>query len=286
MWIFTAASLMCSACRSVFTARNSTWLMPASIIRLTAFSPAPPTPTTLITARYAPASRAGARCNLAGCSGSVNGSSERVSGGSGSGSGSGRGTGGSGSGSGVGSGIGGVGGSGVAASERRSTAACASSQLGTWSTVRSSGSDGGSCSPGASWAGAPSACRCAASVARKSSASGPSRMLARRRAIEHLLGEVAVHLRRLACRVVPEHGLALHRRLGVAHRLADPRVQHEVAEILLEDLHRLARMQQPAVEHGCEDPLDLDVRIQVLANHRQGVLELDEAAQRKVLALH
>ena len=35
--------------------------------------------------------------------------------------------------------------------------------------------------------------RCAASVARKSSASGPSRMLARRRAIEHLLRQVTVH---------------------------------------------------------------------------------------------
>ncbi len=70
MWIFTGASLMCSAWMSVFTAMNSTWLMPASIIRLTAFSPAPPTPTTLITARYAPASRTGARWSRAGCSGS------------------------------------------------------------------------------------------------------------------------------------------------------------------------------------------------------------------------
>ena len=36
---------------SVLTATNSTCVMPASIIRLTALRPAPPTPTTLITAR-------------------------------------------------------------------------------------------------------------------------------------------------------------------------------------------------------------------------------------------
>src|SRR6266511_916544 len=42
---------ICSCCMSVLTATNSTWLMPASIIRLTAFRPAPPTPTTWIFAR-------------------------------------------------------------------------------------------------------------------------------------------------------------------------------------------------------------------------------------------
>jgi len=60
MWIFTDASLMCSAWMSVFTATNSTWLTPASIIRFTALMPAPPTPITLITARYAPLSGRGA----------------------------------------------------------------------------------------------------------------------------------------------------------------------------------------------------------------------------------
>ena len=79
MWIFCAASLMCSAWMSVFTPMNSTSLMPASIIRLTAFRPAPPTPTTLITARYAPSSACGARCRRAACSGS--GSTKRVTGG-------------------------------------------------------------------------------------------------------------------------------------------------------------------------------------------------------------
>ena len=48
---FTSASLMSSACASVLTAMNSTPLRPASIMRLTALTPPPPTPTTLITAR-------------------------------------------------------------------------------------------------------------------------------------------------------------------------------------------------------------------------------------------
>ncbi len=61
MWIFAGASLMWSAWMSVLTATKSTSLMPASIIRFTAFRPAPPTPTTLMTARYAPVSADGAR---------------------------------------------------------------------------------------------------------------------------------------------------------------------------------------------------------------------------------
>ncbi len=70
MWIFAAASDMCSCWMSVLTATNSTWLMPASIIRLIAFRPAPPTPTTLIMARYAPDSTRATRCSRAGASGS------------------------------------------------------------------------------------------------------------------------------------------------------------------------------------------------------------------------
>ena len=46
---FTSASDMSSACASVLIAMNSTPFSPESIIRLTAFPPAPPTPTTLIT---------------------------------------------------------------------------------------------------------------------------------------------------------------------------------------------------------------------------------------------
>ena len=46
-----SASLISSAWASVLTAMNSTPLSPASIIRLTALTPPPPTPMTLITAR-------------------------------------------------------------------------------------------------------------------------------------------------------------------------------------------------------------------------------------------
>src|SRR3989442_1101906 len=145
MWIFVSASETCSCWTSVFTATNSTWLIPASIIRLTAFRPAPPTPTTWILARYEPSEPTRAWCR-----------------------------------------------------------------------------------------------RCAASVALKSSASGPSRMLARFRAIEHLLREVAVELGRIATRVVAEHGLALHGSLRVANGLADPRLIHQVTKVLFQDLHSLA----------------------------------------------
>ena len=48
---FRSASHIESAWASVFTAMNSTPRTPASIIRLTALVPPPPTPMTLITAR-------------------------------------------------------------------------------------------------------------------------------------------------------------------------------------------------------------------------------------------
>ena len=51
MWILTSASVSSSACASVLTAMNSTPVRPDSTMRLTAFVPPPPTPTTLITAR-------------------------------------------------------------------------------------------------------------------------------------------------------------------------------------------------------------------------------------------
>ncbi len=54
MWIVLSASDIRSAWRSVFTAMNSTPRTPVSTMRLTALVPAPPTPTTLITARWSP----------------------------------------------------------------------------------------------------------------------------------------------------------------------------------------------------------------------------------------
>jgi len=47
----TSASDISSACASVLIAMNSTPLRPTSIIRLTALTPPPPMPTTLMTAR-------------------------------------------------------------------------------------------------------------------------------------------------------------------------------------------------------------------------------------------
>ncbi len=47
----TSASLISNACASVLIAMNSTPLSPSSIMRLTALTPPPPIPTTLMTAR-------------------------------------------------------------------------------------------------------------------------------------------------------------------------------------------------------------------------------------------
>src|SRR5262249_21687246 len=143
-----------------------------------------------------------------------------------------------------------------------------------------------SSSPSGTSCGGGAPCFCAASVARKSSASGPSRMLARLRAIEHLLGELAIGLCGVAARVVLEDRRPLDRGLRVADGLANPGVEDEAAEVLPEDLDRLARVQRAAVEHRWEDPLDRDLRVQVIADHAQRVLELDEPAKREVLALH
>src|SRR3954451_18860728 len=267
MWILVCASDICSCWMSVLTARNSTCERPASIIRCSALRPAPPTPTTRMTARYEALSPRGARW----IRGAVSGSEYRAAGGS---SGSGAGAGGSCSGSGPGS----ASRTGAGAA----TFSTDSSHVGTCSTVFSCGSSAGagSFSPASSFF-------CAASVARKSSASGPSRIDVRFRATtEHLLRQVAVHLGRFAGRVVLQHRLALHGRLRIADGLANLRVEDELAEVLLQDLDRLARVQQAAVEHRCQDPDDLDVRVQVLADHRERVLELDEPAQREVLALH
>src|SRR5437016_4862131 len=152
----------------------------------------------------------------------------------------------------------------------------------TYSTVCSGGSTG---LAGSSMRPSFSACRCAASVARNSSARGPSRMLARLRAIQHLLRESAVRLGGAPAGVVLEDGGPLHRGLRVANGLANLRVEDQIAEVLLEDLDGLARVQRTAVVHRREDSLDLDLRVQVLADHRERVLELDEATEREVLAL-
>src|SRR5581483_4564253 len=115
-------------------------------------------------------------------------------------------------------------------------------------------------------------------VERKRSASGPSRMLARlRRAMcQDLLGQLTVVLSRVSLRIVLEHAGAPDRCLGELDRLADTLLEDELAEVLLEDHHRLLGVDRPRVEHRREDTLVVHSRVQVLADHLERVLELDE----------
>src|SRR4029077_9778155 len=120
------------------------------------------------------------------------------------------------------------------------------------------------------------------SVLRNRAASGPSRMLARLplAIAEDLLRERPIGMGSDAVRVVLEHRHALHGSLGEADRLLDPRREHAIPEVLLEDLDRLLGVQRPRVEERGQDALDLDVGVEVLADHRERVLELDEAPHR------
>src|SRR3954447_265797 len=195
------------------------------------------------------------------------------SGGVGSGTGSGPGSG-SGTGSGVGSGTGSGAGSGTGSGPGAS-----------WTGSSTATSTGALLEPLAvtlTWSGPTDS-----SVERNRSARGPSRMLARflRAMGEDLLGQVAISARGLSGWVVLEDGRAADRRLGELDRLADPRLEDELAEVLLEDLHRLLGVDGPRVEHRRQDSLDLDAGVEVLPDHREGVLKLDEAAHREVLAL-
>src|SRR5262245_33943255 len=109
-------------------------------------------------------------------------------------------------------------------------------------------SPAGSGAVDASGSGSFGCARCAASGASQSSASGPSRMLARLRAMRDLLlhelaTELAVRLGGGTGRVVLQHGAALYGRFRISHRLPDAGLEHQLAEVLLEDLDRLARMQ-------------------------------------------
>src|SRR6187549_13169 len=124
-------------------------------------------------------------------------------------------------------------------------------------------------------------------VERNRSERGPSRMLARLRRLirQNLLGQVSVVVRGAAARIVLEDAGAFHGRLGELDRLFDPRLEDEVAEVLFEDLDRLLGVDGPRVEHGRQDALDLDVGVEVLLDHPQRVLELDQPAHRQILAL-
>src|SRR4051812_23373973 len=125
-------------------------------------------------------------------------------------------------------------------------------------------------------------------VPRNRAASGPSRMLARLPPAmgEDLLGQLAIRMCRRAVRFVLEHRHALHGRLREADGLLDARGEDPIAEVLLEDLDRFLRVQGPGIHERRQDALDVDPRVQVLPDHRKGVLELDEPAHRQILALN
>src|SRR3954447_9504806 len=287
----TSAVDCCSDCRSVLTARNSTPSTWASTMRLTAFTPAPPTPTTRSTgcptglavphgvgssATREYGSRPGS-CRGAGGWRMLSGMSalkawRRRSCGVGTcGSGAGGASGGApseGCGWPVSRGCGG-GGSGA----RRSCAA----------GVDGAGTRPSSAAGAAGSAGSAAAC----SVLRNRSASGPSRMLARLPLAigENLLREIAIGLGGHPVRIVLEHRHAFHRGLREADGLLDARGEDAIAEVLLEDLDRLLGVNRPRVHQRGQDALDLDVGVQVLADHLKRVLQLDQAAHRQVLAL-
>ena len=274
MWIFVCASDICSCWMSVLTAMNSTCETPASIIRWSAFRPAPPTPTTRITARYdarvaarrAVEARRRLGQRVARGAEAAPARAARLGAGFGRRLRHGRGT-------------------------ARARAAGADDVLdrllpgrdvldGLLVRLRRRRAFG--CRP--------ALLRPAAAPPRSRGRAPRAGLHASTRAFAPLWSTSFARSRYISAaslrRVVLEHRLALHGRLGVADGLANLRVEDEVAEVLLEDLDRLARVQQPLVEHRRQDPDDLDLRVQVLADHRQRVLELHETAQREVLALH
>src|SRR3954463_6536520 len=98
--------------------------------------------------------------------------------------------------------------------------------------------------------GAAAASGFSSSVLRNRAASGPSRMLARLLgpgAIEDLLGQIAIGLRRHPVRVVLEHRHSLHRCFREPDRLLDAGGEDTVAEVLLEDLDGLLGVHGPRV---------------------------------------
>src|SRR3954470_22825538 len=112
------------------------------------------------------------------------------------------------------------------------------------------------------------------SVLLNRAASGPSLMLARLLGPamgENLLREIAIGLGGDAVRVVLEHGHPLHGGLRETDGLADARGEDPVAEVLFENLDGLLGVDGPRVDQCGQDALDVDVRIEVLVDHLQGV---------------
>src|SRR4051812_41746259 len=100
-----------------------------------------------------------------------------------------------------------------------------------------------------------------------------------------LLRKISIGLCCHAVGLVLQHRGALHRGLREPDSLADPGGEDAVTEVLLEDLDRLLGMDRATIDERWEDALDLDVGIELLTNHGQRVLKLDQPAHRQVLAL-
>src|SRR3954452_13891394 len=280
MWTRVSALDCSSDWTSVLTAMKSTPSTCASIIRLTAVTPAPPTPTTRSSG---PRSASGLDAGAGAVRLGEPGRSKMFSG----------------------------------MSEEK-TLRSRSSGVRTWRAGSSTTSGSDPCSPSARlfpsgpraeggagrrselgsgvWGldsraagGRPSPSRPSSSVRRNNAASGPSRMLARLllpAIVEDLLRELAVGEGRLPVRVVLEYRHALHRRFRKTDRLPDAGCEHAVAEVLLEDLDGLLGVNGTRVDERGQDALDLDLGVEVLPDHGERVLKLDQAPHRQILALH
>src|SRR3954453_22987556 len=241
----TCASDEFSDCASVLSAMNSTPVTSASIMRLTAFTPPPPTPTTRSCGVPTRSSRTEDHWYSLAAGG------------------------------------GGSSGGAIMSPGTSALNACRRRSCGV-GVARSGNAGGGSSALGGDGS-SPSV-----SVLRNRLANGPSRMLARLPLPirEHLLRQPAIRVGRLPSRVVLQDGHPLHGCFREADGLLDARPEHPIPEVLLEDLDRLLGMQRPRVHHRREDSRDLDIRIEVLADHGERVLELKEPAHRQILALH
>src|SRR4051794_7463765 len=243
IWSVTWAADCWSDWASVLSAMNSTPVTSASIMRLTAFTPPPPTPTTRSCGVPGRESRTEPHWY------------SLVAGGGGSSGGA-------------------IMSPGISALNAWRRGSCGVG------VARSGMAGGGSCASGGG-------SRPSVSVLRNRLANGPSRMLARLPLPirEHLLRQPAIRVGRLPIRVVLQDGHPLHGCFREADGLLDARPEHPIAEVLLEDLDRLLGMQRPRIHHRREDSRDLDIRIEVLADHGERVLELKEPAHREILAL-
>src|SRR5579875_1125723 len=285
----TSAVDCCSDCRSVLMAMNSTPATSASTMRLTAFTPAPPTPrsTGLASRRRSPAAPASAAPSCSSARSAVVAARSMMFSGISSEKTSRRRS--CGLRSALGASCPALCGAAATSAVARVCAGCAAGSVRPGVPRASPRSSAPPALAGSPEGGAGATCS-SSSVRRNSAASGPSRMLARFVLLgsicKHLLRKLSIGLSGGTVRLIAQHRHPLHRRLGEADRLADARGKDAIAEVLLKDLDRLLGMHRPRVDERRQDALDLDIGVEVLADHREGVLELNQAAHGQILALH